>query len=57
MEELFFRFNPWWEEAISYDFVERESYLSKIEQAMERKDVVILTGLRRIGKTTLELTG
>lgn len=53
MEELFFRFNPWWEEAISYDFVERESYLSKIEQAMKSKEVVILTGLRRIGKTTL----
>lgn len=53
MEQLFFRFNPWWEEAISYDFVERKSYLSKIEQSMKRKDVVILTGLRRVGKTTL----
>lgn len=53
MEQLFFRFNPWWEEEISYNFVERESYLLQMEQSVERKDIAILTGLRRIGKTSL----
>lgn len=53
MDQLFFRFNPWWEEDISYKFVERKSYLLQMEQSMKRKDIVILTGLRRIGKTTL----
>jgi len=53
VDQLFFRFNPWWEEDISYKFVERKSYLLQMEQSMKRKDIVILTGLRRIGKTTL----
>jgi len=53
MEQLFFRFNPWWEEEISYTFVERKTYLLQMEQSMKRKDIAILTGLRRIGKTTL----
>ncbi len=53
MEQLFFRFNPWWEEEISYTFVERETYLLQMKQSMKRKDIAILTGLRRIGKTTL----
>jgi predicted AAA+ superfamily ATPase len=53
MEQLFFRFNPWWEEEISYNFVERKSYLLQMEKSMERKDIAILTGLRRIGKTSL----
>jgi len=53
MEQLFYRFNPWWEEEISCNFVERKSYLSQMEQSMKRKEIAILTGLRRIGKTTL----
>ncbi len=53
MEQLFFRFNPWWEEEISYNFVERKSYLLQMEKSMEGKDIAILTGLRRIGKTSL----
>jgi len=53
VDQLFFRFNPWWEEDISYKFVARKSYLLQMEQSMKRKDIVILTGLRRIGKTTL----
>jgi len=53
MEQLFFRFNPWWEEEISYNFVERKTYLLQMEQSIKRKDIAILTGLRRIGKTTL----
>ncbi|MEA3428478.1 MAG: ATP-binding protein [Thermodesulfobacteriota bacterium] len=53
MDQLFFRFNPWWEKEISYTFVERKTYLLQMEQSMKRKDIAILTGLRRIGKTTL----
>jgi len=53
MEQLFFRFNPWWEEEISHNFIERKAYLLLMEQSLKRKDIAILTGLRRIGKTTL----
>lgn len=53
MEQLFFRFNPWWEQEIACTFIERKIYLLQMEQSIKRKDIVILTGLRRIGKTTL----
>ncbi len=53
MEQLLFRFNPWWEEDISHNFVQRNTYLDQMEKLLKRKDIVILTGLRRIGKTTL----
>ncbi|MBW2301833.1 MAG: ATP-binding protein [Deltaproteobacteria bacterium] len=53
MEQLLFRFNPWWEEDISHNFVQRNTYLDQMEKLLKRKNIVILTGLRRIGKTTL----
>ena len=53
MEELFHRFNPWWEEGITLEFHPRPSYLARMGRYLRTKDVVILTGLRRIGKTTL----
>ena len=53
MEELFYRFNPWWEGDFSHDFFPRERYLSRMSRYFQSKDIVVLTGLRRIGKTTL----
>lgn len=53
MEEIFYRFNPWWESELKLGFVPREQYLSRMEHYLPSKDIIILTGLRRIGKTTL----
>jgi len=53
MESLLYKFNPWWE---SYDwpkFILREGYLQNLLALIDTKDIVLLTGLRRIGKTTL----
>jgi len=53
MEELFYRFNPWWEGEFPFEFIQRKRYLERMEQYRLSRDIVVLTGLRRIGKTTL----
>ena len=54
MEDLFYQYNPWWED--SFQFVEakpREKYLATLRKNIDNKYIVMLTGLRRVGKTTL----
>lgn len=53
MEEIFYRFNPWWEEEYNPDFIDREKYTNKFLKSLNNKDIEIITGLRRIGKTTI----
>lgn len=53
MEDILHRFNPWWESDIEFPGIPRETYLSKLEKLQKTKDVILLTGLRRVGKTTL----
>lgn len=50
LEEL----NPWWKNKNhKLDFIKRKKYTKELEKQFDRKDVVILTGLRRVGKTTI----
>lgn len=54
MEDLLERYNPWWN--IEYRFPiyhQRSHLLEQLERNLENKSIIILTGLRRIGKTTL----
>ena len=53
MEDIFYRFNPWWENDLNLTFFPRNGYLARMEKENSSKSVVILTGLRRVGKTTL----
>lgn len=54
MEELYYRYNPWWEDnSFLYDFINRQNSLGILEKSLNKKPIVILTGLRRVGKTTL----
>ena len=52
MEELY-AFNPWWEEDFSPELINREKYLSILEASLKTRDIVIITGLRRVGKTAI----
>ena len=45
--------NPWWEGRFEEKSFEREIYLSKIFKNLKSKEIIFLTGLRRIGKTTI----
>lgn len=54
MEELLYQYNPWWEEAFKNENVKpREKYLIELRKYLDFKQIIILTGLRRVGKTTL----
>lgn len=53
MEEVLYQFNPWWEGGYEVDAVERPRYLKRLENELEQKHVTFITGLRRVGKTTL----
>jgi predicted AAA+ superfamily ATPase len=54
-ESVYMQYNPWWEEK-EYEpvgIIERTSVLNKVEKWMKDKPIIILTGLRRVGKTTV----
>ena len=54
MKELFYQYNPWWEESFQNKNVKpREKYLVELRKYLDFKQIIILTGLRRVGKTTL----
>lgn len=53
MEALFYKSNPWWEGEFNPNIIRRELYLDELKQYISNKDIVFLTGLRRVGKTTL----
>ena len=54
MKELLYQYNPWWEEAFKNENVKpREKYLVELRKYLDFKQIIILTGLRRVGKTTL----
>ena len=53
MEEIFYKSNPWWEENYTYSGINRDIYLSKLDEVFENKDIIFVTGLRRVGKTSI----
>ncbi len=53
MEEILHRFNPWWEKKYELPGTPRVRYLSLLEKLESTRDVIFITGLRRVGKTTL----
>jgi len=53
MEQILAIFNPWWEGPFKAEGIRREEYLSLLDQKRKTKDIVFITGLRRVGKTTL----
>ena len=55
MKELLYKSNPWWEAEMTAmtTVIEREKYLKILGEALDNKDIVFLTGLRRVGKTSI----
>ena len=53
MKEVLEQYNPWWFGAYDFSAISRSKYLDKIIENIDRKNVVIVTGIRRVGKTTL----
>lgn len=51
-EELF-KFNPWWEREFQPQFIPRPTYSDFLQKNLNNKDILLITGLRRVGKTSL----
>ena len=51
-EELY-KFNPWWEGDFQPNLIERPAYLKLLANNLRSRDIIIITGLRRVGKTSL----
>ena len=52
-EAELFKQNPWWEKEFNEKSYPREKYLNEIIKNLKSKEIILLTGLRRIGKTTI----
>lgn len=52
-KQSYFALNPWWEGKDFKVGIWRQSYLDKLLRNFERKQIEILVGSRRVGKTTL----
>ena len=53
MEQFYLISNPWWEGNDFFTGIRRENILNQLLKLNKSKDIVLLTGLRRVGKTTL----
>jgi len=53
IESELYKQNPWWEGKFEEKSIIRESYLNEIFKNIKTKEIIFLTGLRRIGKTTI----
>jgi len=53
MERVLSLFNPWWEGAFKTHWISRRDYLDRLAAKGKTDAIVFITGLRRVGKTTL----
>lgn len=53
LEETMRQFNPWWRDKFTSPGVPRPDYIGKMREALSPRKMVILCGLRRVGKTTI----
>ena len=54
MEDILYRYNPWWEKGYKFEpVIERPASLEMMKKHLHSGRIVFLTGLRRVGKTTL----
>jgi len=55
IESELYKQNPWWENKFEDKSISRDIYLKEIFKNIKTKEIILLTGLRRIGKTTIQL--
>ena len=55
LEAELYKQNPWWENKFEEKSYPRKKYTSEVLKNLKSKEIIILTGLRRVGKTTIVL--
>jgi len=53
VEQILYKLNPWWETDFHTKSIPRPKYRDKLSRLIPLRDIVLLTGLRRVGKTTI----
>ncbi len=54
MSEIYYQYNPWWEnDSPGEDIIDRPDMVKYISSYITGRQIIILTGLRRVGKTSL----
>ena len=53
IEEVLRKFNPWWHKEYVGPGIPRNLYHKEVEKLFRRERILILFGLRRVGKTTI----
>ena len=53
METIYYAFNPWWEGRSFESGIKRPEYLTRLRTLLKRRQIEVIIGSRRIGKTTL----
>ncbi|MFO7991570.1 MAG: ATP-binding protein [Thermoplasmata archaeon] len=51
LEEIMARHNPWWEGRYESPGIQRTSYIHEMSEKVEKRRLVLVYGLRRVGKT------
>ena len=51
--EVLAKLNPWWNQKNFEIGISRDRYISKLKKYIPTREIVVLTGVRRSGKTTL----
>src|SRR3989338_10727402 len=54
IKKALFESNPWWRKKLEINYKNRDIY-QKLQKYIETKQIIALTGLRRVGKTTIML--
>lgn len=53
MDDIYYAYNPWWENK-KFDFgILRTAYLDKFKDFIKRRQIEVIIGSRRVGKTTI----
>ena len=53
LEAELFKQNPWWEGKFKEESYARDKYLQVVLENISSKEIIVLTGLRRVGKTVI----
>jgi len=54
LQELLLQYNPHWEKGAVYDgLIPRDAYVKKISGFLDRREIVVLKGIRRSGKSSI----
>ncbi len=52
MEDVYYQYTPWWEDKPFDSGIIRQTYMDQISESLERKQIDVIVGSRRVGKTT-----